>query len=196
MPISMDQGRNKNVKKDEFSRTIGVWQLIRGDVKRYKNIGEAITKLGFYATLFYRVSHCLYKRGLTWLARFVQLLSHIITGTEISHRAVIGPGLGLLHPTAVMIGPRVQIGKAATICQSVTISSNHLNGDEGPTIGDHFWAGPGCVVMGPIFLGEGVWVGPNAVLLRSVQSYMNVQGNPARVFPREAFQRSSSKLAL
>jgi serine O-acetyltransferase len=177
-------------KKDNAPR---LRELIRSDVKRHKSISVALTKLGFYTALLYRLSHHFSRRNWMLPARCLQFLSHVITGAEISHRAVIGPGLCLHHPTAVHIGPNIVIGKMANLCQCCTISTNLDTQEEGPVIGDYLWAGPGCAIMGPIRLGDRVRVGPNAALFKDVASEMIAFGNPARIMPKDAFSPTSKK---
>jgi serine O-acetyltransferase len=115
----------------------------------------------------------------------------LVTGAEISHRAIIGPGLGLLHPTGVLIGGNVKIGKMATICNCCFISTQHYLDEKGPIIGNYLWAGPGCAILGKIILGNNVWIGPNASILKDIYSHMTVMGNPARAFPTDEFRKIS-----
>lgn len=61
--------------------------------------------------------------------------------------------------------------------------------DKGLVIGDFFWGGPGSGIIGPLTIGDYVWVGLNSVLFKDVASNMKVLGNPAKVFPSEAFKR-------
>lgn len=179
-------------RKDNDS---SLWGLIRSDAKRYKSISVALTKLGFYTAFFYRLSHHFSRRNWMLTARCLQFVSHVITGAEISHRAVIGPGLCFHHPTAVHIGPNIVIGKMANLCQCCTVSTNLDIQEQGPVIGDYLWAGPGCAIMGPIRLGDRVRVGPNAALFKDVASEMTAFGNPARIMPKDAFSPTSKKKA-
>lgn len=182
---------SKIIERYEIEKPMSVNDLIRSDQRRFKEAGEVIARLGFHAALFCRLSHYFSTIGALFAARSIQLMSHLITGAEISHRAVIGPGLVLLHPTGIVIGPNVKIGKRAIICQGVTISTNYElleAGIEAETvIGDDLWAGPNCAIMGPLLMGDHVFVGPNAVVNRAVNSYMKAIGNPARLMPTDSF---------
>lgn len=183
--ILLDLLRDWNVE----AKCMGVGELIRSDIKRYDGrASEAVTRLGFYAAFFYRLSRYFSQKGALFRARWLQFISHALTGAEISHRAEIGPGLAILHPTAVHIGSGVRIGKTATICQSCTITRMYLY-DKDLVIGDFFWGGPGSVIMGQLTIGDYVWVGPNSTLFKDVPSNMKVLGNPARIFPSEAFKK-------
>ncbi len=118
------QGRSKTIGKYEIDELRRTNHLIRSDQMRFRGAAEAFTRLGFHAAFLFRVSHYFSTIGAVFLARCIQVLSHVITGAEISHRAVIGPGLALLHPTGIVIGPGAKIGAEATICQGVSISTN------------------------------------------------------------------------
>lgn len=171
-----------NEKYEAYDR-IGLFELIRSDLRRWGKASEAIFKLGFYASCFYRVSHHLMLTGHPLLAGFFQFISHVITGAEISNRATIGPELAIMHPTGVHIGPRVKIGLHATICECSSIVPNLVVGEGSPIIGDYLWVSAGCRIMGPIVLGDYVWGGPNSVLLKNVESNVVALGTPARIMP-------------
>jgi serine O-acetyltransferase len=188
MAISNPEAELLRERNEAYGR-MGLAELLRGDLVRYdRRKAEAFTKLGFHATLLYRLSHPFSRRGWLCSARLLQLFSHVLTGAEISHNAVIGPGLGLLHPTAVMVGPNARIGKMATICQCVSVSISRSLDEVGPIIGDHLWAGPGCAIIGPVVVGDDVWIGPNAVVMKNVPPHMTVMGNPGRAVPKELFK--------
>lgn len=160
-------------------------ELIRADISQYNNgLSDAITSLGFYAVLFYRISRYFSDKGFLWGAGFLQAISHVLTGAQISHKADIGPGLKIPHPVGVVIG-HIKLGKIATIYQGSTISQMYYD-EKGPVIGDFFCGCPGSVIMGSIKIGDYVWVGPNSVLFISVASNVKVLGNPAKVLPAES----------
>ncbi|MFZ0927430.1 MAG: hypothetical protein WAN11_02450 [Syntrophobacteraceae bacterium] len=168
---------------------MGVWELIWSDCRRFGGgASEAITNLGFYATSFYRISRYFSERGFILTARFLQLFSCVLTGADVSHKADIGPGLVLLHPTGVVIGEGAKIGKNAIICQGCTISRNMDLYGEAPVIGDSFFCSPSGVIIGPLVIGDFVLAGPKSVVLKNVTSNNKVLGNPARALPA-AFKR-------
>jgi serine O-acetyltransferase len=168
---------------DKYDK-ISLFKKISLDAKSYRK-EVCLTKLGFYSALFYRLSRYLCLHGFSILGRLLQFFSHIITGAEISNRAIIGPGLRILHPTGVVIGPYVRIGANPMICQGCAIVSNGAIGTAEPIVGDNLWAGPGCKIMGKIILGDKVKVGPNSVVLKNVQSNKVAFGIPARIMPRD-----------
>jgi serine O-acetyltransferase len=170
-------------KYDEYDQ-LGLFKLIRSDLRSWKRASVALFKLGFYASCFYRISHYLMLKGHPLGAGFVQLMSHVITGAEISNHATIGPSMVIHHPTGVHIGPGVKLGAHATICECSSIVKNHRVGKEAPIIGDYLWASAGCRIMGPIVLGDRVLVGPNSVLLKNAESNVVALGIPAKIIPK------------
>ena len=52
------------------------------------------------------------------------------------------------------------------------------------TIGDHVWIGTGAIILPGVNLGEGCVVGAGSVVTRSVDPYVIVAGNPARMIKR------------
>jgi serine O-acetyltransferase len=170
-------------KYAEYDR-LGLLEIIRSDLSRWERASRALLKLGFYASCFYRISHYLMLKGHPVGAGFCQLMSHVITGAEISNSAIIGPYMAIQHPTGVHIGPNVKLGAHATLCESSSIVTNITVGEGAPIIGDYLWASAGCRIMGPIVLGDRVWVGPNSVVLKNVESDMVALGIPAKVIPK------------
>jgi serine O-acetyltransferase len=170
-------------KYEEYDR-LGLFEIIRSDLSRWEGASGALAKLGFYASCFYRISHHLMLKGHPLGAGFLQFMSHLITGAEISNRATIGPYLTIQHPTGVHIGPSVKLGAHATICECSSIVTNNTVGEGAPVIGDYLWASAGCRIMGPIVLGDRVWVGPNSVLLKNTESNVVAIGIPAKIIPK------------
>ncbi len=181
----MRDDRTEIFSKYEAYNKIGLWALVRSDVRRWGKLSVAIFKLGFHAAFLYRLSHYFYLKKLNLLSRALQLISQIITGAEISNKAVIGPSLIILHPTGVHIGPKIMIGANACICECSAIVTNVEVGEGEPIIGDWLWVSSGGKIMGPIKLGDHVWVGPNSVVLKDVESNMTAFGIPARIMSKE-----------
>jgi len=140
-----------------------------------------LVKAGFHPRIqpiiIYRATRWFYERNMHRIARFFAFLNLILYRVEIALATEIGGGLFLPHGNAV-IGAK-SVGENATIYQNVTIG--HLTGDpytfteeERPTIGDDVTLYAGCVVAGPIRIGDGVTVGANAVVTRSLAPGLTV----------------------
>lgn len=95
----------------------------------------------------------------------------------------IGIGLMLPHPSGIIIGQTVIIGRDCKIFQGVTIGSRR-NGDwklgKQPHIGDGCTLFSGCAVIGAIEIGVGVQIGANAVMNKNASDGSIWAGVPAR----------------
>lgn len=114
--------------------------------------------------------------------------NHVLTGADIAWQASIGPGLRLYHPTGVVIGPYVVIGRDCRIQQGVTLGGP--GGDDGeaaegrsPMLGDGVELGAGAKVIGPVTVGDRARIGANAVVTRSVPADHVAVGIPAQSRP-------------
>jgi serine O-acetyltransferase len=159
-------------------------QMIKSDVKRFHSWKDAIFRLSFYSVLFYRLSHFFSLKNLWVFGYFFQVVSHVITGCEISHTACIGPGLFIMHPTGVHIGSCVKIGGYANLSECTTISANN-DTEVAPQIGDHLQLRAGSRIFGSVIIGDKVTIGPNSVVFKNIGSNMFVLGNPARIFSND-----------
>lgn len=150
---------------------------------------ELVTKLLTFATIRYQATF-LYRlsaragriSGLLGLT--VKQLNQLITGADIAWQARIDSGLVLFHPSGVVIGPDVVIGRDCDIQQGVTLGSSGRYGHgsaDSPTIGHGVKVGAGARVIGAIVIGDSVTVGANSVVLRDVPSNSVVVGVPARI---------------
>lgn len=101
----------------------------------------------------------------------------------VSPTAQIDLGLHLPHPTGIVIGAAVIIGKNCSIYQNVTIGGANI-GDaakkQQPHIGDECTFFAGSMVLGNIFVSSNCVVGANSVLLEDASSGVYV-GSPARL---------------
>ena len=145
--------------------------------------GTVCFNLGLHAVLFYRLGRWLHLHHLGPLAVLTSYVSSIITGAQISPRAVIGPGLRLYHPQGMTIGAGAVLGSHCTLAHGNMIGTFGDN-DDRPVVGDHLDAATGAKILGRITVGDRVRVGPNAVLIHSIPSGVTVVGNPARVVLR------------
>lgn len=106
---------------------------------------------------------------------------------DLSHQTSIGPGLRLTHGWGLVVSPGAVIGSNCTIFHGVTIGQRDRILTDGsrvsgfPRIGNDCWIGPGSVLIGQIFVGDGAVIGAGAVVIRDVPAHSAVAGNPARV---------------
>lgn len=163
--------------------------MLRDEINAIKNKDPAIKSnievvlyASFWAMLFHRMAHRLFKRRFFFLARFISQLSRFLTGIEIHPGAKIGRGFFIDHGTGVVIGETCEIGDNVLIYQCVTLGGTGKDtGKRHPTLGDNVLVGSGAKVLGPINIGNNVKVGAGSVVLSDVPDNATVVGVPARV---------------
>lgn len=141
-----------------------------------------VLTLRFLATFLYRAS-ARAGSSVPVLGSVLKQINHAITGADIAWSARIGPGLVLWHPTGVVIGPRVVVGRDARVQQGITLgSARSRTGQDGdPVLGDGVYVGAGARVLGPVRVGDRARIGANAVVLTDVPDDASAVGVPARV---------------
>jgi serine O-acetyltransferase len=151
---------------------------------------------GVHALAFHRLSHRLWNRGRTTLARFVSHVSRAVTGIEIHPAARLGPGLFIDHGMGVVIGETTEVGRNVTLLQGVTLGGTSLKrGKRHPTLGDNVVVGAGAKILGGFTIGAGSRIGAGSVVVREVPPNSVVVGVPGRVTYREG-QRVSGEIDL
>lgn len=138
-----------------------------------------------FAVAAYRVAHELGSRGLSPLARLLQILSLTLTGAEIDWRAQIGPGLFLEHPHGVEIGDGVVVGSNVVLGLGVLLGATFHHPDRTgfPRIGDNVEIWAKASVLGPVQVGDGAVIGAHALVLHDVPAGAVARGVPAKSFP-------------
>lgn len=168
--------------KKEADRQI---ETIRKKDPAVKSKTEVFLYPCFWACLFHRVAHTLYKFKLFFAARLVSQISRFITGIEIHPGAKIGKGLFIDHGMGVVIGETCEIGDNVLIYQGVTLGgTGKETGKRHPTIGNNVMIGSGTKILGPFKVGDNSKIGAGSVVLKEVPPNCTVVGVPARVIKR------------
>ena len=143
---------------------------------------EVFTYAGFWALLYHRVAHKLYRRKLYFLARVVSQWSRLLTNVEIHPGARIGRRFFIDHGAGVVIGETAIIGDDVLMYHQVTLGGTSLERTKRhPTVGNNVLIGMGAKIIGNITVGDGARIGANSVVTRSVPSGATAVGIPARI---------------
>jgi serine O-acetyltransferase len=177
-----------------------MFDQLRRDAARYAQLGEtwyrhpgfwvgAVFRMGAWARTLPRVLRI----PVALSYRILKLPVRIAFNVEIPASARVGPGLCLVHPSNIVVGPGVEIGEDCTLFHEVTIGSGMTPGF--PRIGNKVHLFVGTRVLGPVAVGDGSMVGANCVVTRNVPPGSVVAPAPARVIPVALFERSSELVA-
>jgi serine acetyltransferase len=186
-----------------FAETIA---LIKADVRRrlalegrrinLTNAIEVAFKPGVVAVVAYRIITFLHLTKHGVLARILDDLQQLYTGTEIHAGSIIGPGLVLGDRAGGGISEHVTMGKNCTVLggSTMTLNANGIDLSKGRiVIGDHCIIGLRARIIGAVTLGDCSQIKANAVVLQSSPEPGGIlDGIPARrkaVAPPEAVAR-------
>lgn len=151
-----------------------------------KSSGEVFLYPSFYAILFHRLSHKLYKMNWFFIARLISQISRGLTGIEIHPGAQIGKGLFIDHGMGVVIGETCEIGDNVTLYHGVTLGgTGKETGKRHPTIGNNVMISTGAKVLGPFKVGDNARIAAGAVVLQAVPEDATVVGIPGKVVKRK-----------
>lgn len=162
---------------------VDIARVTRQEKTSLAKVAVVFFNLGLQAVVFYRLGRWLHEHHLHPLAVVSSYVSSIITGSQISPRAAIGPGLRVYHPQGMTIGAEAVLGAHCTLAHGNMIGTFGGTEDR-PVIGDRLEAATGAKILGRITVGDNVRVGPNAVVIHSLPSGVTVVGNPARIVLR------------
>lgn len=137
---------------------------------------------GFHAVLCHRLSHWLWAREWTTLARVASHIARFFTGIEIHPGARIGRRVFIDHGMGVVIGETAEVGDDVTLYQGVSLAGTSTErGKRHPTIEDWVLVGAGAKILGPITVGRHSRIGAGSVLVQSVPAHSTVVGIPGKV---------------
>ncbi|WP_147208717.1 serine O-acetyltransferase [Pseudoxanthomonas taiwanensis] len=137
---------------------------------------------GFLTVALYRFSYALYGKGsvASLISKVAWRINVALSGCYISPKAIVGPGLGLPHPTGIVIGDGVVIGERVTIYQGVTLGVSGRGTKEYPHIGNDVVIYADAVLLGGVHIGDKAKVGAKSLVLSDVAPSTTVVGCPAR----------------
>ena len=113
-----------------------------------------------------------------------KFITDLILGCEIPASTNIGKGLIIHHGRATVLNKKVILGNNVTLKHNTTIGNKEdFNGlDLGsPIIKDNVIIGPNSVILGPIIVGQNSIIGAGSVVVKDVEPFSIVAGNPAKL---------------
>ena len=156
-----------------------MWDNLRADTRRLREIKSKpapwyvleslLFDNGYQAVLFYRVARWFRVRDVPVLGPAIARYNHFLTGVDIAPAAKIGPGLRIAHGTGIVIGNAVEIGSSCLLMHGVTLGAPTLSriGDM-PKLGDRVTVGAQASLIGPVEVGDDVFVGAHALVTRDI----------------------------
>jgi serine O-acetyltransferase len=181
--ITVEEIVNRHTE-DFFTALPAVYKVLMKDAESIllsdpaaRSMSEVIVAYpGFYATVIYRLSHILWKQGVTILPRLFCEYAHSKTGIDIHPGAEIGTSFAIDHGTGVVIGETTTIGNHVKVYQGVTlgalnVSKSSASRKRHPTIEDNVVIYSGATILGgDTVIGNGSVIGGNVWLTYSVPS--------------------------
>lgn len=131
----------------------------------------------FKVYIFYKISHCLYKRKLYFLARLFSELAKFRTGIEIHPGATIGQNFFIDHGVGVVIGETTIIKNNVMLYHGVTLgATKNTKNKRHPTIEDNVVIGANATILGDIIIGANSKIGANSIILKDVPPNSTITG--------------------
>lgn len=190
----LSESVESDVHKKETTKTAGyprsVWALWKEDAgcvferdPAARTLFEVVTTYpGIQAVAIHRLSHRLWKKGWLYLARFLSFIARLITNVDIHPAANIGRRFFIDHGACVVIGETAIVGDDVTLYHGVTLGGTSWNkGRRHPQLGNGVMVGAGAKILGAIYIGDGVRVGANSVVVQDVPDNCTVIGIPGKV---------------
>ena len=129
----------------------------------------------------YRLARALHQRGVPVLPKALYYANFLIFNSSIPYTATIGEGSRCAYGgIGVVVHGDTKMGSGVLMGQGITIGGRSKI-PQVPEIGDDVYIGAGARLLGPIRVGSGSIIAPNAVVLHDVPPRSIVGGVPARI---------------
>jgi serine O-acetyltransferase len=169
---------------------MAVHSLVRQIREEWEIHGRDWTQPGFRALAVYRfgvwlrreVRGGLFRAALSRLHRSMYRYVRNHYGIELPVTTVVGRRVVIGHQSGIVIHPRAVIGDECLIRQNVTIgAASHDRSSEAPKLGRGVHVGCGAAILGPVTIGDGARIGPNAVVTTDVPAGASVFVDAPRI---------------
>ncbi len=136
----------------------------------------------FKAVLFHRLAHQVWTHGVVdereAMAHKLASTGKLLSGAEIHPAARIGKRFVLDHGFGTVIGQTCEIGDDCYLLSGVTLGASGIADNPGgkrhPRLGNHVEVGAGARILGPISIGDNVFISPACVITRDVPANTKV----------------------
>ncbi len=135
-----------------------------------------------------------WRKTVSLVYRVLYTLVRNVYGIQIPAATRLGRKVKVLDQGGIMVDSAVSIGDGCTIGHGVTIGHATV-GSGTPQIGTDVEINVGAVLIGPITVGDGAKIGPNAVVLADVPAGSTVFAVPARRMPARGDRDQSESVA-
>ena len=165
---------------------MSLYENIKQDIRNNPNFKGRIIVLCFTFVNFFR-KKIKNKFALILYAPIIlvyKLITDLILGCEIPVSTKIGKGLIIHHGRALVLNKHVVIGDNVTLKHNTTIGNKlSLDGKDlgSPVIEDNVKIEPHSIIIGPIVVGKNSVIGAGSVVVKNVEPYTVVAGNPAKL---------------
>lgn len=106
---------------------------------------------------------------------------------ELPWNTKVGKGLCLFHGQSLVVNDGTIIGENCTLRHCTTIGNKQLpdgSFSNAPNIENNVDIGSNVVILGPITIGEGSIIGAGSVVVKDIEPYSLVVGNPGKIIKR------------
>jgi serine O-acetyltransferase len=167
-----------------------MFQNIREDLRAYDGKWSA---QGFWVMIVYRFGRWRYQVRPVMARKVFSLIYHvlfklaqIVTGIEMPCEVDVGRNFVIDHFGGIIISGYAKFGDNCRIRNGVVIGLRRVEDKTAPIIGSNVDIGVGAKILGPIRIGNNVFIGANAVVLCDVPDNSIAVGVPAVVRPRSS----------
>ena len=154
---------------------------ISQDLKKYSSGSffracyNVFLNTNFQIIFWYRAANFLYKKHMGAISKIIMYFHKLTFAVDIDYRAEIGPGFKIVHGLGIVIGKDCVIEDNVTIYQHVVLGGNKdkkklIMGQERsqPYIHSGATLYAGCMVFGPVEIGEHSEIGAGTIVTKDV----------------------------